>query len=218
MNKNELREWAKGVRAGIADEQREIDAIKLKNNVIARLNDSSIRVIHNGGMDYTDKPCNDGDLVIGTYYPIGTEIIPPFIATPSKDRGHAIDPIGSLSSTGMRTCLPVIRNKTTLEFYAWSIGDPLVKRDFDIPIPDTRNLSPVTPNIILLPLLLCDTYGSRIGYGAGHYDRYIASCEIKPLLIGVCFDEQVYDGDIPSEPHDVPLDLIVTPKHTIQIT
>jgi len=66
--------------------------------------------------------------------------------------------------------------------------------------------------------LLGDKNGNRIGYGAGHYDRYIASCDTKPYLIGVCFDEQIYDGDIPAEPHDIPLDLIVTPKRVIEIS
>jgi 5-formyltetrahydrofolate cyclo-ligase len=199
MNKLELRAWAKEVRADISDDQRQGDAIHLKNNVITRLNDSSIRVIQNGGMDCMDKPCNDGGLVVGTYYPIGTEIIPPH----------------KLSNTQM--ALPVIRDKMTLEFYKWSLGDALAKCEFNIPIPDTRGLSPITPDIILLPLLLCDTNGNRIGYGAGHYDRYIASCDTKPLLVGVCFDEQIYDGDIPAEPHDQKLDLIITPRRVIEI-
>lgn len=218
-----LRIEAKAIRAGIPEAQRRSDAVKLKDNVIACLNDSSIHVIQNSRVDYTVKPCNDDsfDRVIGTYYPIGTEIIPPFIALPSKAKGDAPDTIAPFSSTGLRdvsVCLPVIRDKTTLEFYPWSPDKRLIKRDFDIPIPDTRGLLPVIPDIILLPLLLCDKYGNRIGYGAGHYDRYIASLNHKPILIGVCFDEQIYDGTIPHEPHDVPLDLIITPNRVIEIT
>ncbi len=185
MDKSQLRVWAKEVRGNIPDDQREGDALQLQKNVMTRLD----RVIQ-----------KNGTFVVGTYYPIGTEIIPP------HDLPNA------------QMALPVIRNKTTLEFYKWSVGDPLVKCDFDIPIPDTRNLSSVVPDIILLPLLLCDKNGNRIGYGAGHYDRYIASCDTKALLIGICFDEQVYDGDILAEPHDIPLDLIVTPKRVIEIS
>ena len=137
--------------------------------------------------------------LIGTYYPYGGEIYPP----------HHID--------GFETALPVIRNGITLEFYTWEPGEPLVKRDFDIPIPDTRGKAPVFPAAILLPLVLCDTYGNRIGQGAGHYDRYIASLDYKPVLIGVCFEEQVYPEALPAEPHDVRLDAIITPKRVIGV-
>lgn len=137
--------------------------------------------------------------IVGTYSQIGTEIIPPH----------------ELPSAQM--ALPMIRDKTTLEFYEWSVGQPLVKHVFDISIPDIRKSSPVKPNIVLLPLLLCDMKGNRIGYGAGHYDRYIASCDTKPLLVGLCFDEQIFDHDIPAEQHDQKLDLIITPRRVIEI-
>lgn len=175
-----LREKAKGIRANITKSEQEFAPEKLKRRVSDIISDNS----H----------------LVGTYYPIGTEIIPP----------HELP--------SCEVALPVIRDKATLEFYMWSPDMRLVRRDFDIPIPDTRGLSPVIPDIILLPLLLCDKKGNRIGYGAGHYDRYIASCDVKPKLIGVCFDEQIYEGDIPSEPHDEPLDLIVTPRRVIEIS
>jgi 5-formyltetrahydrofolate cyclo-ligase len=181
ISKNILRNQAKDIRNGISQSRRESDSTDLKQNIIVFLN-------------------SNRNLVIGAYYPIGSEIIPP----------HDLD--------GYQMALPVIRNKTTLEFYEWVAGDPLVTKDFSIPIPDTRGKSPVVPDILLLPLLLCDASGNRIGYGAGHCDRYIASCKTSPLLIGVCFEDQIYDGDIPAEPHDQALDLIITPKRVIEIS
>ena len=135
--------------------------------------------------------------VIATYYPIGTEISPP----------HALP--------WAQMALPVIRESKMLEFYPWSPSMRLVKRDFNIPIPDTRGLTPVRPDVILLPLLLCDRHGNRIGYGAGHYDRTIETIAPAPLLIGLCFDEQIYEGKIPAEEHDQPLDVIITPKRIL---
>jgi|GEM_PF-1534928 len=199
ISKNILREKAKEIRNAIPDARRNSDAIQLKKNVIACLNDSSIHVIQND-VDYMDKPCNDGDLglIIGTYYPIGSEMIPP----------HNLK--------NYQMALPVVRNKTTLEFYEWANGDLLVTKDFNIPIPDTRGKTPIHPDILLLPLLLCDSRGNRIGYGAGHYDRYIDGCDKKPLLIGVCFDQQIWPELLPVESHDQPLDLIITPKRVIE--
>jgi 5-formyltetrahydrofolate cyclo-ligase len=136
--------------------------------------------------------------IIGTYYPYGSEIHPP----------HDLD--------GYALALPVIRNKTTLEFYGWDRSQLVVKRDFDIPIPDTRHKDRVYPVCLLLPLVLCDVFGNRIGQGAGHYDRYIASLDYKPLLVGVCFEEQIYKEALPAEPHDVRLDTIITPERIIE--
>ena len=138
--------------------------------------------------------------IIGTYMPIQNEIEPP------HDMGD------------VQMALPVIRNTTTIDFYPWKLGQPLVKRAFNIPIPDTRRLSPVVPDIIFAPLLMCDAHGNRLGYGAGHYDRYLASLMIKPKLIGLCFDEQIFDGELPHEPHDIKLDLIITPSRTITVS
>ena len=136
---------------------------------------------------------------IGTYYPVRNEIHPP----------HEF--------CNLPLALPVIRNAETLEFYSWKKGDPLVEWDFNVPIPDTRYSQLIEPDILFMPLLLCDIYGNRLGYGAGHYDRYIASRKVKPICIGVCYDEQVYEETLPAEPHDIRLDLIVTPKRIIDI-
>ncbi|PCI01929.1 MAG: 5-formyltetrahydrofolate cyclo-ligase [Alphaproteobacteria bacterium] len=181
MNKNQLRQHAKNIRAGIDDDQREIDEVALKENIL-----TSLRSIN-----------ASDDVCIGVYYPIGSEISPLF--------------------DGSSLALPVIRHDKSLEFYPWAQGDPVVKREFNIPIPDTRHLSPVTPDVILAPLLLCDRNGNRLGYGKGHYDRYIASFNQRPVLIGVCFDEQIYEGTLPAEDHDVRLDMIITPKRVLDL-
>lgn len=140
--------------------------------------------------------------MIGLYYPYGSEIKIPM----------ALD--------GYETCLPVIRDKITLEYYAWREGDKLtqtgVVKDFNIPIPDTRGKSPVSPQVILVPLLMCDEHGTRLGQGAGHYDRYYASCDQKPIMVGVCFEEQIYQGRLPVEAHDARLDWIITPQRFIK--
>jgi len=137
--------------------------------------------------------------LLGVYYPANNEIRPP----------HDIP--------NVEMALPVVRDKTTLEFYQWSIDAPVIVRDYNIPIPDTRGLSPVISTHILVPLVMCDVHGNRIGNGAGHYDRYLASLPTKPKLIGVCFDEQIFDGELPFEPHDIKLDLIITPTRIITI-
>ena len=54
----------------------------------------------------------------------------------------------------------------------------------------------------LVPGLVFDRMGHRIGYGGGHFDRFLSG---RPLLytIGVGFKEQLFDGLLPYEKHDI---------------
>ena len=60
-----------------------------------------------------------------------------------------------------------------------------------------------------MPLLGFDRYGTRLGYGGGYYDRTLAHLQKRPRLVGFAFARQEIDR-IPRQPHDVPLDAIVT--------
>lgn len=65
------------------------------------------------------------------------------------------------------------------------------------------------PDVVFCPLLAFTTQGGRIGYGAGHYDRWLAS-HPPQVAIGLAWDCQLAD-ELPLEPHDVALDYVVTP-------
>ena len=52
-------------------------------------------------------------------------------------------------------------------------------------------------------------YRGGRGYGGGYYDRTLEKLRKRPRLVGIAFAAQEL-GEIPREPHDVPLDVIVT--------
>jgi 5-formyltetrahydrofolate cyclo-ligase len=68
-----------------------------------------------------------------------------------------------------------------------------------------------------VPLLAFDRRGGRIGYGKGHFDRAIAALADKhPILtIGLAYAVQEID-EVPAEPHDRPLDIVVTETELIR--
>ena len=82
---------------------------------------------------------------------------------------------------------------------------------FNIKEPVGELLSPENVNIDLCitPLLGFDINLNRLGKGKGYYDRFFAKCGPK-LKLGVAFSNQMFDGDIETEAHDVKLDIIVT--------
>ena len=73
------------------------------------------------------------------------------------------------------------------------------------------------PSVIILPVLAFDATGARLGRGGGHYDRTLAGLRKKCHLraIGLAFDEQMVEK-CPVEPHDAPLDMVVTPMRVIR--
>ena len=68
--------------------------------------------------------------------------------------------------------------------------------------------------LIVVPAIAFDRKGNRIGRGKGYYDRLLkkASCP----KIGVGYHFQLFD-EIPAEPHDVPMNAIVTDTDILQI-
>lgn len=65
------------------------------------------------------------------------------------------------------------------------------------------------PEVLFCPLLGFTSQGGRIGYGAGHFDKWLAAHPPR-LAIGLAWDCQLEES-LPLEPHDVPLHAIVTP-------
>jgi len=68
-------------------------------------------------------------------------------------------------------------------------------------------------DLVLVPGIVFDKEGHRIGYGFGYYDKFLKKVP-KAIKLGLTFDFQVIDK-IPREMHDVPVDMIVTEKRVL---
>lgn len=66
-------------------------------------------------------------------------------------------------------------------------------------------------DVVIVPMLGFDDKLHRIGYGGGYYDRFLAE-QPQAKKIGVCYENGKVER-IPAEPHDIPLDMIVTESH-----
>ncbi len=132
---------------------------------------------------------------IGFYWPFRGEIsVLPFIER--------------LLAAGVDVALPVVVVPgQPLEFHAWSPGEPLLEGVYGIPYPAQRKL--VAPDTLLIPLVGFDPDCFRLGYGGGYYDRTLRAAQRKPLTIGIGFELSCLSSIHP-QPHDVPLDSIVT--------
>ncbi|MGN0075726.1 MAG: 5-formyltetrahydrofolate cyclo-ligase, partial [Parafannyhessea sp.] len=63
-------------------------------------------------------------------------------------------------------------------------------------------------SICLVPGLVFDAEGYRIGYGAGYYDDFLAG--YPGLKVGLARTMQISGNPLPRDAHDVPVDAIVS--------
>lgn len=99
-----------------------------------------------------------------------------------------------------------------------------VEGKFGVRQPDASMVADETKiDLVLVPLLVADKSGNRLGYGKGYYDRFftrLAHEKILPIKVGLAFDFQLVET-IPvlkTDSHvDVPLDAIATEIKIITI-
>ena len=120
-----------------------------------------------------------------------------------------------LHARGLRLALPVVVERARpVAFRAWWPGMRMRPGAWDIPVPDDGDW--LRPEILLVPLLGFDPRGYRLGYGGGYYDRTLAAAmPTSPLAIGVGFEIGRLETIHP-QPHDVPMDLIVTERQVFR--
>lgn len=61
--------------------------------------------------------------------------------------------------------------------------------------------------ISIVPGIVYDRKGYRLGYGRGYYDRFLANNDIKS--VGFCYEELLID-ELPREEYDKKIDYIIT--------
>lgn len=96
-------------------------------------------------------------------------------------------------------------------FRVWDGKTPLVSGGFGLMEPGEG--AAILPDIVLVPLLAFDRRGHRLGYGKGYYDTALADLRAQKDIraIGVGYGEQAVLFNLPSEPHDQKLDMMITP-------
>jgi 5-formyltetrahydrofolate cyclo-ligase len=133
--------------------------------------------------------------IIGFYWPIRGE----FDIRPVIERHLA---------RGGAAALPVVaREAAPLEFWRWSPGIAMQTGVWNIPIPKARDL--VRPDVVIAPLVGFDRRRYRLGYGGGYFDRTLAAAAPRPFCVGLGYAESAL-ATIHPQPHDIPMDLIVT--------
>lgn len=123
------------------------------------------------------------------------------------------DTINLCIVTGMRVYVPylidkdmevsVIHNLSELKMSEYGIMEPIQREKIDKSEID----------IVIVPGVVFDRKGNRIGSGLGYYDRFLKG--MKAVKIALAYDFQVVDKIVPTK-EDIPMDMIVTEKEVIR--
>jgi len=130
---------------------------------------------------------------IGSYYPIGSEVLTQNIMQDAISQGKEI-------------YLPKVVDNDLIFKKIEDLSN-LEKGDFDIMEP--KDGCPVSEklDVILVPTVAVSSNGFRLGYGYGYYDRFLAQKNL--VKIALTYAKQVVKS-IPHSDTDIKIDWIVT--------
>ncbi len=147
---------------------------------------------------------------VSGYWPMRDEIDPRPLMRRLHERGHLCG-------------LPVVVGRgEALIFRVWSPGMALEVTAFGVSEPPAE-AAPVTPDLLLVPLLAVDRGGYRLGYGGGYFDRTLAALRgaghragRKVLAVGLAYGAQEV-AELPRTPGDERLDWVVSEREARKI-
>ncbi len=139
-----------------------------------------------------------------------------FVFASYRDEADTMGLIRELISEGTAVFCPKVEGQD-MTFYRLLKIEDLTEGYKGIPEPDIeKGLEPDAPSsddLMLVPGLLFDREGGRIGYGGGYYDRYM---EAHPCVkAGLCFSDQIRKEKLPQMPWDISVDLLVSDHGTL---
>ncbi|WP_121747532.1 5-formyltetrahydrofolate cyclo-ligase [Streptomyces sp. E2N166] len=135
--------------------------------------------------------------------------------------------LDALRARGVRVLLPALLPDNDLDWGEYAGEDSLavVRHGGRMALsePAGRRLGPdavTEADVVLLPGLAVDGRGLRLGRGGGSYDRVLARLDragARPALLVLLYDSEVV-AHVPAEPHDRPVDAVVTPSGVRRFT
>lgn len=136
--------------------------------------------------------------MVGCYLPLPSEPLDPGLPA-------------ALQTAGVRVLLPIAHAGAALDWAEYTT-EAAVRRGAFGEEPAGRALGAgaiADADVVLVPALLVDRSGVRLGRGGGHYDRTLSV--VRGARIAVLFDDDLVPR-LPAEDFDVPMTAIVTPS------
>lgn len=118
---------------------------------------------------------------------------------------------------GKKVAVPKTYGKGIMEFFLINSMDELELGRMQIlePVNTDVKIVPDESSLIIVPAVVYDINGYRIGFGGGYYDRYL-SLYNNVNTIGITYDEHLIDN-VEHDEYDQKVDCVITEKRIIQV-
>lgn len=120
--------------------------------------------------------------------------------------------LDALTGRGCRVLLPVV----DADVLDWAVYDvELAPGPWGLRQPTGQRLGAAALTAaaaVLVPALAVDRRGTRLGRGAGFYDRSLRHVTAGTPLVALLHDGELVEEVLPVEPHDVPMTAALTPS------
>ncbi|MCW2799967.1 MAG: 5-formyltetrahydrofolate cyclo-ligase [Aeromicrobium sp.] len=138
-----------------------------------------------------------------------------YLSMPSEPGTEPL--IAGLIARGSEVVVPLSLADGTLDWVVYDPEAPTVSTALGIPEPEGERLGASALEscaLVIVPALAVDHAGQRLGRGAGYYDRAVAG--VAAPLCAVVFAHELL-AEVPHEPHDVPVQMAVTPQGLFRV-
>lgn len=132
--------------------------------------------------------------------------------------------IQALHDRGIEVLMPRLGDGLVRGWGVFSSADEIVERAPGRPPEPSGDFLPgerlSDAELIVVPALGVDTKGTRLGQGAGWYDRALADARPGTPIVALVYEDELHDTDVrtlPRESHDVPVTIAVTPSSVRRI-
>ena len=119
----------------------------------------------------------------------------------------------SFINPGLQIAYPKTEMTThTMQAIICDEEDAFETNSLNIPEPiKCEAVDPLQIDLVLVPLLVFDKDGYRVGFGKGFYDRFLQQCSEDCIKVGLSYFDPV-DAITDRNEFDVPLDFCITPQ------
>lgn len=139
-----------------------------------------------------NNPRYQSSSVVAIYKSFGSEVDTNLIIQYSYECGKIV-------------CFPRVEGEE-IHFCKTLKDDSFEKSRYGIDEPFPNRSNQILPDFVIVPGIVFDEKGGRIGYGKGYYDRFFQ--KHSAYKVGICFTEQLID-QVPMDSHDIYMDLVI---------
>ena len=181
--------------------------IRVQKNLLREKSKSYREGLNPVEKEKLDKKITNRFLNLWQYRDAGLILI--YVSTDIEVDTHAI--ILNALSKGKKVAVPrCLEGTRKIDFYLINSLDDLLPGTFDVPEPDpqtSEKLSDFNGALCVVPALVYDSAGYRIGFGKGYFDRFLTATNVN--TIGITYDACLFDI-VPRGKYDKRVNMIIT--------